>query len=122
MTGQMTRDELDAWLGDAAGEASEDQKEALLRVSEMVAERYPDEDDPSDSEQCFAGAGMVILGDETIEGLRDEWQAARQAADEARARFAGAVMAAVTYHGWSEAALAERLGVARMTVRKALGK
>ena len=69
----------------------------------------------------MSGALMVIVGDDTLEGVAGEWARARAAERDAMARLTGAIIASAV-QGLPETTIAERAGVNRMTVRKALGK
>ena len=59
--------------------------------------------------------------DDTLEGVAAEWARARAAERDAMARLTGAIIAAAV-QGQPETTIAERAGVNRLTVRKALGK
>ncbi|WP_182112874.1 hypothetical protein [Actinotalea sp. JY-7876] len=109
-----------AWLGPAADDTTPEQREALTRAAEAVNARFPGEDDGEVREAALNAAAQVILGDDEPEAIADRWRAARRAEQEARAALTGAIIAAAPTS--SESALSERLGVARDTVRKALGK
>lgn len=108
--------ELDAWLGDT--QVTDGQRAALHAAADAIAARYPEEDLADSREQAFSAAAMLILGDDTLETIADQWRAARRLEQERHAALTGALIAA----DGSEVALAERAGVTRMTVRKALGK
>lgn len=116
--------EITAWLGDI--EATEDQREQIARAALMVETRYPVPADGTaadvamDRGQALSGAVQVILGDSTPDELVGEWAAAMGRADVAHAEMTGAIIAASATT--SERALADRLGIARDTIRKALGK
>ena len=108
--------ELDAWLGDA--DLTTEQRAAFGRMVEMIAERYTDDDAVGEG---MGGALTVILGDDTLEGVAEEWARARAAERDAMARLTGAIIASAV-QGQPETVIAERAGVNRLTVRKALGK
>ena len=116
--------ELTKWLGDS--EPTDGQREQIARAAAMIETRYPAPADGetadvmADREQALSGAVQVILGDSTPDELAETWLAAVQAAAEAHAEMTGAIIAASATA--SERALADRLGVARDTIRKALGK
>lgn len=116
--------ELDAWLGDT--ELTDEQRDAFARTVEAIADRYPGRDhgqhpDEESITEAMTGALQVLLGDDTLEGLSAAWQRARAAEREAMARLTGAIIASAV-QGQPETVIAERASVARMTVRKALGK
>lgn len=114
--------ELDAWLGDT--ELTDEQRDAFARTVEAIADRYPGREQHPDEEsiaEAMSGALQVLLGDDTLEGLSAAWQRARAAEREAMERLTGAIIAEAQ-GGAPEVQIAERAGVARMTVRRALGK
>ncbi|WP_234057912.1 hypothetical protein [Microbacterium sp. NFH-22A-Y] len=108
-----------AYLGPFAADASDEQKSALTRAARMVDARYPGPDD--DSEQAMSGAAQIILGDDSLEGLAATYVRARRAERDAMAQLVGAIIAESGKNA-SEVALADRSGLTRVTVRKALGK
>ena len=92
----------------------------------MIAARYPGRDhgqhpDEEMMGEAMSGAIRVLLGDDTLEGLSAAWQRARAAERDAMARLTGAIIASAV-QGQPETVIAERAGVNRLTVRKALGK
>ena len=116
--------ELNTWLGDT--ELTDEQRTAFARMVETIADRYPGRDhgqhpDEESITEAMTGALQVLLCDDTLEGLSAAWQRARAAEREAMGRLTGAIIATVQA-GVPEAQIAERASVARMTVRKALGK
>ena len=117
-----TTDERDAWLGPALEQMSGEQLEAFDDAARQIFDRYPaTEDDPDAATEALSGALMVILGDDTLERLAGEWSSARAAERDAMARLTGAIIAEAV-QGQPETTIAQRTGVNRMTVRKALGK
>lgn len=108
--------ELDAWLGDT--QVTDEQKATLHAAADAIASRYPHPDLGDSREQALSAAAMVILGDDTLEEIAAQWQAARRLERERHAALTGALIASEG----TEVALADRAGVTRMTVRKALGK
>lgn len=113
----MEPHELEAWLGDT--EVTDDQRDQLVRAADMVAETYPDSTE--DRERAFSGAAQVILGDDTLIGLSQAWQSAKAAERAAMDELRGAVIAS-SILGMSENAMTNETGIARDTIRKALGK
>lgn len=116
--------ELDAWLGDT--ELTDEQRDAFARMVEAIADRYPGREhgqhpDEESITEAMTGALQVLLGDDTLEGLSAAWSRARAAEREAMERLTGAIIAEAQ-GGAPEVQIAERAGVARMTVRRALGK
>lgn len=111
-----------AWLGDAARSATPDQIDALVDAADAVAARYPDEnDEQTEREDALSGACQIILGDDTLRGIADEWRAAAARAESARCVMVGAIIAR-SLGGASEYELAGDALVQRHTVRVALGK
>ena len=108
--------ELDAYLGDV--DATAEQRAALHAAADAVAARWPDPDLADTREQALSAAAQVILGDDTLETIAEQWQAARRLERERHAALTGALIATPG----PEVTLADRAGVTRMTVRKALGK
>lgn len=110
--------ELDAWLGDFAGETTPEQKDRLRQAAATIDTRWPDEDDADSREQALNAAAQIILGDDTLEAYGARVMEAQRQVGEARAGLTGALIATDA----PETVLAQRSGVSRMTVRKALGK
>ena len=116
--------ELDAWLGDT--ELTDEQRATFARTVEAIADRYPGRDhgqhpDEESITEAMTGALQVLLCDDTLEGLSAAWQRTRAAERDAMERLTGAIIAEAQ-GGAPEVQIAERAGVARMTVRRALGK
>lgn len=109
--------ELDAWLGDT--DLTAEQRTTLESAIDHLNARYAGDEDAVG--ESMSGALMAILGDDTLERLAGEWSNARAAERDAMARLTGAIIAAAV-QGQPETAIAQRTGVNRMTVRKALGK
>ncbi|HLS44303.1 MAG TPA: hypothetical protein VK045_02605 [Ornithinicoccus sp.] len=113
-----TRYDLQNWLGDFASDVTDEQLDRLVDAANTIDERWPDPDDRMLREAALSAACQVILGDDTLEGIAEEWRKARRIERERMASLTGALIATPG----SERELAERSGVARMTVRKAIGK
>lgn len=113
-----TRTDLQNWLGDFADQVTNEQLDALVTAANTIDLRWPDPDDADSRERALSAAAQVILGDDTLESISREYQAARRIERERMAALTGALIATPG----SERDLVERAGVARMTVRKALGK
>lgn len=116
----MQDHELDAWLNHEPIDIQ--QRAALHRIHDMVAARWPDDDLTDTREQAFTAAAMVILGDTEWTEATEAWKAARRAYMDAQAAMTGAVMVAADWLGMSQTRVAVESGLARDTVRKALGK
>lgn len=115
------RPDVAAWLGDFAGEVSEEQGDTLAEVFDLVEARWPDPDQADVRRGVLTGAAQIVLGDDTLEGLGEAAQRARLAEQEARDLLTGALLVSAGT-GVSEVELARRASTTRMTVRKALGK
>ena len=109
--------ELDAWLGDT--ELTAEQRTTLEDAIDHLTSRYADDGDAVG--EGMSGALMVIVGDDTLEGVAGERARARAAERDAMARLTGAIIASAV-QCQPETTIAERAGVNRMTVRKAVGK
>lgn len=116
--------EMRGLLGPAYDDTAEDQRQVIDRALAMVAQRWPDTADWREQNMQASNAVLeVVLGDSTPEGIAAEYRAARLAADEAQRRLTGAIIAVSLLEPTvTEVALAERLGVTRPTLRKALAK
>ena len=110
--------ERDAWLGPALEEMSDEQLEAFDDATRQIFDRYPaDDDDPTARTGALSGALMVILGDDTLDGLGGAYRQAVEAAGEAHGRLIGAVIASRDL-GPSE--ISRQSGLSRVSVTKAL--
>lgn len=112
-----TTDERDAWLGPALEQMSDEQLEAFDDAARQIFDRYTTDDDGPDRTEALSGALMVILGDDTLDGLGGAYRQAVEAASEAHGRLIGAVIASRDL-GPSE--ISRRSGLSRVTVTKAL--
>lgn len=112
------RDTWAAWLGPAADTATDEQIAELDTASAAIDARWPDPDDGDDRALALSAAAQVILGDDTLEGIAAVWRDARRVERDRMSALTGALIASPG----SERLLVERSGVARMTVRKALGR
>ena len=118
----QTAADLTAWLGDAAVDVTPEQMDALVDAANAIGARYPVfTDAQTEREDALSGACQVILGDDTLRGIADEWRAAAARAESARQVMVGAIIAR-RLTGASEYAIADEAGVHRTTVRVALGK
>ena len=113
-----TTDERDAWLGPALEQMTDEQLEAFDDAARQIFDRYPvTEDDPDAATEALSGALMVILGDDTLDGLGGAYRQAVEAASEAHGRLIGAVIAS---RGLGPSEISRRSGLSRVTVTKAL--
>lgn len=108
--------EMRELLGDAYDETTDGQRRRIAKLSEQLDSLYvAGEDDRGDA---LASGIAIILGDRTLEDAGVDYWGAMAATSRARASFRGAVLASTG----SERAMADEAGVARETIRKALGK
>ncbi len=115
----MQEHELTAWLGGAAEKVTAEQLTALLAAANRIERRWPHPRRADLREAALDGAARVILlGDATLETIAATWRAACSSEIKAHAALTGALIASTG----TEATLARRVGVTRVTVRKALGK
>lgn len=112
------RDTWTPWLGPAADTITDEQVGQIAAASAAIDVRWPDPDDADSREIALSAAAQVILGDDTLEKISADWHAAKRVEREAMDALTGALIATPG----SELTLAGRAGVARMTVRKALGR
>lgn len=118
----MHDSDITAYLGPAAAEATDEQRDRLGTALDQVAEIYTDADDQqAEAEAAGAGAAQIILGDDTLEGLATAWQTARNVEHRARYELHGAIIAAIQ-DGMSESEAVRVSGISRPTVRRLLGK
>lgn len=110
--------ELDAYLGEF--DATPEQRAQLTAISDLTEARYADEDDKAAELAAFAAATEIILGDNTLKEIADEWLRARQTEREMMTRLTGAIIAA-HHTGLSQLQIADKTAINRRTVRKALG-
>ncbi len=112
--------ELDAYLGDT--EATPERRDAIRRASDAIDARWPDPDLTDIRTEAMNAALAVILGDETDTAIAAEWATIRQAERTAHARLTGAIIAGRLLAYEPEERHAARLGVSRVTLRKALSR
>lgn len=113
-----TTDERDAWLGPALEQMTNEQLEAFDDAARQIFDRYPaTDDDPDAATGALSGALMIVLGDDTLDGLGGAYRQAVEAASEAHGRLIGAVIASRDL-GPSE--ISRQSGLSRVTVTKAL--
>ena len=117
--------DIDAYLGDFAGDLSDEQKDDLARAFDAIDARYPLDDEGQDDwaderESACTAAAMVTFGDDSLGNIADQWQGARRFERDRMASLTGAIIAAA--QTMPETQVAAAAGVDRMTVRKALGK
>jgi hypothetical protein len=117
----IQRHEIEAWLGPAFEEMTEEQVDRVQREAERIEARYPGEGYEMEREAALTAVTQYLLGEASPAGVGDELATARLGEMQARARAQQVAVMAVQ-DGMSEAEAARQVGLDRMTVRKALGK
>jgi GH24 family phage-related lysozyme (muramidase) len=112
---------IEAWLGPALDEMTEEQIDRMQQAADRIDDRYPDPDDEQEREAARIAACQYLLGETTIDDARESLLRVRVRAGEALAAAQQIAVMCVA-DGVSEAEAARRAGIDRMTVRKALGK
>ena len=112
---------LDAWLGDARADLTDEQYTRLLDEAVALGERYQEPDDADDYEAALSATMQYILGETDLLAAGNELAHARAALRRATVQARTLARLAVA-DGVSEVETAARLGVDRMTVREWLGK
>lgn len=113
--------EIEAYLGPV--EATEDQVDALRKISDRINVRYPipenghREDVTEECGDAMNAAVEILIDEKEPADKVTAWRTAQAAAARAHAEMTGAIIAT----GWSEAEVVRELGVSRPTARKALG-
>ena len=114
----MQDHEMRGLLGDAYDTTTPEQRAQIDQAATRIAERWPDPDLADTRQAALTGAMMLVLGDDTLEAVAGRVRAARYAYEDALAEMTGALLVSPG----TEVELVQRTGLARMTVRKALGK
>lgn len=113
--------ELDAWLGDARDQMTDEQVETFARIVRDIEDRWPDPDDVEEATAAMSGALMLILGDDTLAGVGARFGEAYRARRRAAAQLTGAVLASEAL-GATEAEIVREARINRVTARRMLGK
>lgn len=116
----MNRNELDAFLGDFADTLTDEQADEILAAAEYLDQAYTGDDYANEREAMLSGIVQATLGDDDLASMIRAWHAAKAAYDTALATMRGGI--AVEVGRTSENAVHTTYGLARPTVRKALGK
>lgn len=116
------RRSIEAWLGDARGELTEEQLDTLIQLEDAIdAMNLPEDSDLAGAR--LTGGAEVILGDDTVQQMALAYTTARREAEDARLRLAGAVLAASMCDvDLTEADLCDMTGMSRNFVRTCLGR
>lgn len=118
----MQDHELRGFLGHVYDETTPEQREQISSAADQISTRWPDSDLTDLRTEAMNAAVAVILGDDTDTGIAQQWARARHAERMAHAQLTGAIIAGQLVAPESESSQADRLGVTRVTLRKALGK
>lgn len=123
----MSTTDYSAWLGlgDATiwpdGDPTGDQLARFYAAATVIEARWPDPDDQHERDAALSAALGIITGEDSVEAIGRRATEAQGALLHARAEQVGAALAASDTYP-SEQALADALGVTRMTIRSWLGK
>lgn len=108
-------------LGPAYEETTEEQRQIIDQACDMLDRRWPGPDFTDSRTEALNAMLQVVLGDAAVVEFAEEWHRARAAEHAAREQMTGAIIAtSLLEPGVSEVALAERLNITRVTLRKAL--
>lgn len=119
----MEQHELMAWLGPAATELTAEQIERVAYEADRIAERYPDPDEQPEYDAALSAVVQYLLGETTPEDAnRALIEARRREAEATAAATWMAVMLVRDNPVRYKAVAAQRAGVDRMTLLKALGE
>lgn len=113
----MNDDAMDAWLGPV--ELTSEQRDRFAAIWDDTDGRYPDDADAVNA--ALSAAVQYLLGETGPEDAGREIARLTAALEDARAAARVVAVLAIADRE-SESALAARMGVTRMTVRKWLGK
>lgn len=114
--------EMRALLGEFYDDTTEEQMDAINAGCEILDRRFPGSDMEDLRTEALAAMLAVIYGDDTDTARASAWRAAKTAEVEAHAAMTGAIIGAALTSTESEVAQADRLGVTRVTLRKALSR
>ncbi len=74
------RYEIEAWLGDALAEMSEEQVDQMHRMADEIRERYPDPDAGDEREAAMIAAHRILMeGDAVVDEMANDLRRARSA-------------------------------------------
>lgn len=115
------RHELEAWLGPALPDLSEEQIQRLMAESDRIAARHTHLDEQDLRDAALSAAVQYLLGEATIDDIGRELTLARLAQGRAMAA-AKQVAAMASADGMPDTQAADRACIDRMTLLKILGK
>lgn len=113
----MNDDAMDAWLGPVG--LTDEQRDRFTTIWDDVTGRYPDDQDAATA--ALSAAVQYLVGETRPEDAGREIARLTASLEDARAAARAVAVLAIA-DGESESALAARMGVTRMTVRKWLDK
>lgn len=117
----MQRYEMDAWLGDAADDLTEDQIGRLMAEADRIDARYPDSDNEAERQAALTAAVQYLLGETRPTDAGQRLNTARGVQAEAMAASKQIAAMAVA-DGMSAVQAATATAIDRMTLLKVLGK
>jgi hypothetical protein len=121
MKPNMSVEDMKPWLGPAWDQLDEGKKYRFLEEAYLIDERYADADLSPEREASMVAAVQYLLGELTPDDAGSALMQARL--DLARAMAVSKQVAVMACReGASEADMARRTGIDRMTVRQVLGK
>lgn len=114
--------EWTAWLGPAAEELTDEQRDRFEVEAAAATERIGDDPDlAAEREAAWSAIVQYLLGETTLDEAGDQRRQTRAA--ERHALLAAQAVARLAYQdGIAEAEVARRVGLDRMVVRRVLGK
>lgn len=113
----MNDDAMDAWLGPVG--LTDEQRDRFTTIWDDVTGRYPDDQDAATA--ALSAAVQYLVGETRPEDAGRDIARLTASLEDARAAARAVAVLAIA-DGESESALAARMGVTRMTVRKWLDK
>ena len=121
-TNHPNRYDIDAWLGDAVHEMSDDALNRFTSAWDQINRAWPDDDDQSERDAALSAAIRYLLREADVWDIGQELMRARAKVLDATAA-ARMVATLASEDGVSEVELAHDLGVDRArTIRRWLGK
>jgi hypothetical protein len=117
----MPSDDLTAWLGPAADDLTTEQIERVAEAARDLGRRYPDPDERPERDAALSATVQYLLGETAPEEANRALIDARLAE---QAAYVSALQIAVLLvaDGVPKKTAAERVGVDRMSLLKALGE
>lgn len=117
----MQRHELEAWLGPALPDMTEEQIERLMVESDRIGQRHPDPDEQDLRDAAMTATVQYLLGETSLDEAGANLTKARLRLERTMAA-AKQVAAMASADGVPDAEAARRARIDRMTLLKVLGK